>query len=901
MKKGTKKIIAVILAIVIIGVGAWALWPKGFEKGVASFDDLLNSSSTRAVPNTPCIASDDSPYFALIATPVAVYYEGSSQRASPLLAVNSQEPSRAVIRFLNMYGNPPVATIGTVPTTLSSSEREWEDPTTVALNNAGKTFTGSLKDISINVAKHFWARSDGVVIVEPNQESYNRAVVVVPFAAYLNIPVIVIDKMDSSVGDALKALGVKYSIVCQGANNVEGYGKTKRFASVEEAQDWMMRIVRERLGSDVDYITLTNPIDIYKPKVIESLVVLDKSGEIEHSPSTSYPGRPEVGITESVSFDISYPYANINVDLTLDISEETRGDLSGARMYAYLGVDTTKDGKFEEDDKIQYFGGSPAQMNRNYTTDPTVSQAHLNPPKTTEAIFDTQIPIFNDIGTHWLGLVAKIPSDEDKWTTPPGQYWKAPYHLTVTVEKLESYIYPKMKSSSSLAPYLTAYRKGVVLAKPSYMIYDDEYVKIPDSSNPAANLELIEPTNNRVGEVKKDLNNLLGRMAIPEMSARTDSEIIALAEYYHALNENGNYTYLGIIADPQMIPHYYYPSKGLGADSQEGYLVPGDNIYSDIDADLNMPPYGLSGGYPRLELADGRITGFGSQDISALLCRTFFYGDIIDKIEVRENIGRLGSSWNDNGFGMIGSEPPVGAAATAREKVGWQWQEAGFTVDTESRNRQLAGRQDATSLYESSNFIFICSHGFWYWYVPTASKSMIPYYEAGGGGAMDVAHVRLMEFAPSVMWASSCVTSRIDGIEPYNCLSNAFLHGGMNCYVGGTRSMWGVLIPNPDARSGEKMGDLMMLYWYAHMCGYLYDKSQGSIIPIEEKLCDLSTGAALMLAKNTFIEIEGTDGAAENDDTYEEVLLHGDPAFNPYEPNHEGSALMSAFYTGNNQ
>jgi len=78
-----------------------------------------------------------------------------------------------------------------------------------------------------------------------------------------------------------------------------------------------------------------------------------------------------------------------------------------------------------------------------------------------------------------------------------------------------------------------------------------------------------------------------------------------------------------------------------------------------------------------------------------------------------------------------------------------------------------------------------------------------------------------------------------------------------------------------------------MLYWYAHMCGWLYDKSQGGII-VEEPISDLSTGAALMLAKNTFIAGEGTDGGAENDDTYEEVLLHGDPAFNPYEPNHEG-------------
>jgi len=43
-----------------------------------------------------------------------------------------------------------------------------------------------------------------------------------------------------------------------------------------------------------------------------------------------------------------------------------------------------------------------------------------------------------------------------------------------------------------------------------------------------------------------------------------------------------------------------------------------------------------------------------------------------------------------------------------------------------------------------------------------------------------------------------------------------------------------------------------------------------------------------MLAKNYFVVTQGTDGPGANDDTIEAVILHGDPAFNPYEPIHEG-------------
>ena len=51
---------------------------------------------------------------------------------------------------------------------------------------------------------------------------------------------------------------------------------------------------------------------------------------------------------------------------------------------------------------------------------------------------------------------------------------------------------------------------------------------------------------------------------------------------------------------------------------------------------------------------------------------------------------------------------------------------------------------------------------------------------------------------------------------------------------------------------------------------------------------DMSIGEAFMRAKNTFIGNEGSDNGGTNDDTIEEFNIHGDPAFNPYEPNHGG-------------
>ncbi len=920
MGKGMKKILAVVLIAVLIVSGAayYLFKAKGYETGTATLSDVLNSKSTRKIGSTSTIVSDESPYYALIGTPAALYYEKTTtpptgfalnvtapyvnisvntlipgsewmvRYASPLLAVNPDTPSRGCIRFLDQYNNPPVVTIGDVPSTLSSDEREWESPTSVALG-VSKSFDGSMKDMSLDVAKHFWKSSDGVILVRNDQEGYNQAVVAVTLASYVDIPVIVTNSVDEDVAKTLDGLGVKYSIVC---GDMKGYKLTKHFSSVEEIQDWTISVVRQRLGeNDVSYVTMANPNDIYDVKGANPITYTE-TGEIENSGAKAYPGRPEMGEGPPYYFNVPYMYANVKIDVTMDISNEAWGDDSGARVYVFVGVDGDGGGLDEtnENDKIQFFGGSPAYENTGYEGgDPTGDGTYLSSfdgtPTSKFAHFYTEMPLFNDKGEHCIQLLGKIPTDDGGG---PLSDMKTTYTLTITVEELDSYIYPRLHDVSSLAPYLTAYRKGVVLAKPEYMIYSNEYVKIKDSSNPASNLELIEPTNDRAGEVKKDLNNLLGRIA-GGMPVGTDSEVIALANYYASKNDNGDYTYLGIIADPQMIPHYYYPSKGLGEDSIEGLEVAGDIAYSDIDADLDNPPYSLNERDPVFDLADGRITSFDVQDVSALLCRTFFYLEIIENMAGPENGAAgsgLGDYWKNSAFSAIGTEPPVGATISAAKKLGMMWGEAGFKVGDVAwspASGSESSRQGAAWYYESANFVYICSHGFFYWYVPTGIRTYY-YRETGAGGAFDVAHVKLMNFGPSVLWTDSCVTGRIDGLQMYNCLSNAFLHAGFNCYFGGTRSMWGTLYPMPDTYSGEKFGSLMAIYLYGYMTGYMWEGQ--SIQPASTE--DASTGVALMLAKNYFVVTQGTDGAGENDDTIEEVILHGDPAFNPYEPNHEG-------------
>ena len=76
MGKGMKKLLALVFVLIIIGGATYyVLKTRGYETGVATLSDVLNSKSERKVANMPTIVSHESPYYALIGTPAALYYE----------------------------------------------------------------------------------------------------------------------------------------------------------------------------------------------------------------------------------------------------------------------------------------------------------------------------------------------------------------------------------------------------------------------------------------------------------------------------------------------------------------------------------------------------------------------------------------------------------------------------------------------------------------------------------------------------------------------------------------------------------------------------------------------------------------------------------------------------------
>ncbi len=895
-----KKPIAVVLVLILCIAGGlyYGLIPKivpSYETGKATVDDLLKVTSTRKAEGSPTMVPETSRYLPLIATPVAVYYNGKAGNAtaSPLYVAGHDSVASGIINFMTAYGKSDVVAIGDLG---------------LAAKNVTVTDTilgQDDKETSILVAKYYWTSSDAAILVKDTDDGYNAAITVTNIASFLNIPVIVTHSVDAKVVSELKALGVKYTIVC---GNMKGYNKVMRIDDIEKKAvqelTWnaSARIIRERLGLEVDYIALTNPLDTYQKEVLATYVP-DKfpiRDNISNSDAAAYPGAAASTSASNPCFNFSVPadyeYANLVVDMWLDISGENWGDFAGARLYAYIGVDGNKDGVIDatnSQDKLQFFGGTPAYdiigdqapMSGGSPSDwkKPAAWGHLH----------TEIPLYNDTGEHAIQLLARLPTDwgNNFLVAETGDY-TAPFMLNITIQKLAKPTYPLMDNLSTLAPYLAAFRHGVVLALPSFQLHDVGYIGCKDCGDPAANEDVIDDANNRTAVVKEDLNRLLG--ALMGVDGTDPASWANIEQYYGGLSYDKMMN-VGIIADTNMVPQYYYLSTGQG-DATEGFGIPSDLYFQDIA--VNQTDNALR--ELNLQLAIGRVDGWNSQEVSALLARTFFYDSIIDHVKGPMNgqvaINGVGQNWKDSAMTAIGTEPPVGAAITAGEKIGEMFQQAGFTASIAAFGDPRTGhtldgsrRQRAGPYYESSNFIQMCAHGFYYWYVPPAWEGSAlvarptPGPPISGGGAFDVAHVQYMQFGPSVMWADSCVTGRIDGIIPENALSLAFLHAGMNTYIGATRESWGMIAPIPDSTSGESMGSYLSMNFYGHLTGYFYDKS-GSMQGFNPQ--DTTVGAAMVLAKNNYVQKFGVDAGAEDSDTLEEFIIHGDPAFNPYEPNH---------------
>jgi hypothetical protein len=417
------------------------------------------------------------------------------------------------------------------------------------------------------------------------------------------------------------------------------------------------------------------------------------------------------------------------------------------------------------------------------------------------------------------------------------------------VEKLDSPIVPLMDKLSSIAPYLTAYHKGIIFAKPEFAFAADDYVlyngsTCPGVAQPGTNPNLIEPSNEHTMEIHEELNNILAQIAEIPIENLED-----LRNHYVE-----NPMYIAISADPTMVPMYFYRNPDGMPDNPSAYMMgfalPSDFMYGDIDpkpGDLENNSYTY---WPFQENIIGRVTGRDVQDCSALIARTIFYNNVIDDL----------GEWKDNalvqtGCGLEFQNLPIITRVSQflysgrGEPTKFPTGESNF-INLRLKEKMQSGEYDVKNTFFlqsqregysnddlkliknagllnkllfpksfihflnsdikvtggddqlNSNIIFTFAHGSYNLYehgdvfidsrgfpFVTALSRIYPSIRSGlsSKGSFDVRSLENMEYGPSVIFVLSCITGRTDGISGENVLSQTYLHAGANVYIGATR------------------------------------------------------------------------------------------------------------------
>jgi len=575
-----KIILTLVVAVAIVVTAFSGCVTQVSEEGPIQAVDILSVTGLLSSSPSAIKVSDSNPFYPLIATPLAVHYDSEgNQVVVPMYVKNFSNPSTAIIRAEDMIGR-------NVDLTIDDSK--------------------SPEEVSLDLITRYWEKSDAVLLIKDDQKGYSLGLVATPLASYMSIPVVVVDELDKQVVSVLKKLGVKYYLVC---GDITPSGRYLKFTNVDDIVNFTIDLAKDKFG-DINYVTLANPLDAWPPKVLEKRVVLSKSEEVRNLAflignilrAVKSFLRPIYVYNFTIPED--YKYALVKLDIRnlepIDQVEKFDDNLIIGGSFGYLRT-------------YAYPGERDSQGNLQH------DMLH----------FET---LYYDQGGEELSF-SVMPT----FTTLDS----AKIEVTVTVEKLSNPYYPLIEKASTVAPYLTAYHRGVLFAKPEFAFAANDNVTLdgktlPGNTQPLFQPKLMPVVNKHVYEtIHIPLNKLLSKIRDIDIS---NLEMLRESFYREPV-------YIALVGGTTMLPQYYYrnphsdpfehPSVG-----NYGTNTPSDFIYGNIDPEVySLQPYpedylenDLFSYYPVAENIVGRLTGWDVQDISALIARTIFYYDIIDKL-----------------------------------------------------------------------------------------------------------------------------------------------------------------------------------------------------------------------------------------------------------------------------
>jgi len=731
------------------------------ENTICNPTEISYNRSTRSSIVDAVIVPENNPFFCLISTSVACWYdrEANTTGLIPLLVQREGKLVDAQTRLLEMCFNLTNHTLLVLGERLNTSYSTIE-------------ILGSPPAVSLALATQVFMTASAVLVIPyDTEDAYQLSLFATPLASYVNIPILIYDHNDAAIQTVCTQLQTTHAYligdIALNLTNVTLIPLTNE----ETITRAILTVIKEQFGV-INYLTMANPSDVIPTTVINTKKI-QRTDHITNKKIIILNKDFYIIGNDTREYDIFLPEGINRVLISGEIFQKERPFFEQFSSIVPLIFLTLTDAQGRI---VAYANSMGYDIGNTY-----LETLSCNAP----GVYTLQVRVFNGIkGGYFIQRGISC--------------FDADINITITINTLENPHLPLIPNLSIIAPYLTAAHGGLIIANTTWELTDSFYASVAQGSGtgPWYNDSLHPFTNKKVNTTVNQLKGTLETMGTYGL----------LTEYL-----NGP-AWLAILADTNMIPMYYF------SPSQED--IPDRGLPSDN-------PYSLNG-----NLSVGRLIGWDIQDVSVLIARTFFYETVCGQPESQSDWHHRFSFVFGEGFGETGGifhQIPY-----AKEIKNY-----GFTskIYGDFRNsRQIA---DLLKIYTGSNYIEYLGHGDWFWF-PASLYGFDMYSKA-----VDVAHAKNWVYdKPSIFLTSACLMGRTDGLPPKMNIGLAMLHAGCNGFVGATRE------------TGQESG----------------------LTTLENHLIidNWSLGEALRGEKRVDIDPP----------TFYVRVFYGDPAFNPYEPQH---------------
>lgn len=205
------------------------------------------------------IVSESDPYFSLIHTSIACWYDKTTDTTGllPLLIHHEGNLTDAQMRFLETYFNSTEHSLLVLGEHLKTPYSSTE-------------ILGFAPSVAIALATYIFTTAPTVLILPYDTvEAYQLSLLAAPLASYLNIPVIIFDDNNDELQTVCTQLQTTHAyLVGDITLNLVNVTVTS-LANEEAITETILTVIKDQFGS-INYLTMTNPSDVVPTAVINT-------------------------------------------------------------------------------------------------------------------------------------------------------------------------------------------------------------------------------------------------------------------------------------------------------------------------------------------------------------------------------------------------------------------------------------------------------------------------------------------------------------------------------------------------------------------------------------------------------------------------------------------------------